>query len=118
MGAAATGGVIAGGGRNHETLARGQLLQLVPENRLGNLLNGANDIKAHSWFHANPTGSASFSWDMLLKGQLKAPYVPNIESATDTKHDRRHRGGLLNSSGAGTLTPIGPGMEEYWPEWE
>ena len=40
--------------------------------RYGNLKNGVNDIKNHAFFK-------NLSWEKLLKGELEAPYTPEIK---------------------------------------
>lgn len=39
--------------------------------RLGNLQNGIQDIKLHSWFN-------EVIWDNLIQGNIETPYEPNI----------------------------------------
>ena len=46
-----------------------KLLQTRPVQRYGNLQNGADDIKNHSWF-------SSINWESLLKKRIKAPFIP------------------------------------------
>lgn len=37
--------------------------------RFGNLKDGVKDIKTHAWFD-------QLDWDKLLRGEIKAPYIP------------------------------------------
>ena len=46
-----------------------KLLTREPENRLGNLRHGVDDVMSHPWFYDQ-------SWDGLLDGNLPPPYVP------------------------------------------
>ena len=41
--------------------------------RLGNLHGGANDVKNHPWF-------AEVTWEMLVKKDIDAPYVPPVKA--------------------------------------
>ena len=52
-----------------------RLLVHNPNQRLGALKAGAADVKAHPWF-------ANFDWAAFSKRQMKAPYVPQVESPT------------------------------------
>ena len=52
------------------------LVREVP-NRLGNLKGGADDIGAHKWF-------SSVNAEAYLKKSIRAPWVPQIKSLTDT----------------------------------
>jgi len=45
--------------------------------RLGNLKNGAADIRNHKWFQ-------DFDWTALYNYQLKAPWIPDVKSDHDT----------------------------------
>lgn len=56
-----------------------RLLSREVQTRLGNLKNGVDDIKNHKWFE-------NFDFDALLKRSLKAPWVPNVKSVTDTSN--------------------------------
>jgi cGMP-dependent protein kinase len=56
-----------------------RLLSREVQTRLGNLKNGVEDIKQHKWFE-------TLDFDALLKRQLKAPWVPNVKSVTDTSN--------------------------------
>ncbi|CAD8100205.1 unnamed protein product [Paramecium sonneborni] len=47
--------------------------------RLGNLKNGANDIKQHKWYQ-------TLNWDQLIKKQIRAKYQPSIRSEDDTSN--------------------------------
>ena len=56
-----------------------RLLSREIQTRLGNLKGGVEDIKQHKWFQ-------TFDFDALLKRQLKAPWVPQVASVTDTSN--------------------------------
>ena len=45
------------------------------QTRLGNLKAGTDDIKNHKWFQG-------FDFDLLLKRQMKAPWIPKVSSVT------------------------------------
>ena len=47
--------------------------------RFGNLKNGVNDIKNHTWF-------ATINWSALLKGEVSPPFVPKVSHAGDTSN--------------------------------
>uniref|UniRef100_H2YAV2 cGMP-dependent protein kinase n=1 Tax=Ciona savignyi TaxID=51511 RepID=H2YAV2_CIOSA len=53
--------------------------------RIGNLKEGIKEIRNHRWF-------AGFHWDGLRKGELKAPYIPEITDPSDLRNfDRFER---------------------------
>lgn len=47
--------------------------------RIGNLKDGAVDIKKHKWF-------VGLDWDQLLARQIDAPIVPEVKSKDDTSN--------------------------------
>ncbi|CAD8161756.1 unnamed protein product [Paramecium octaurelia] len=47
--------------------------------RLGNLKNGANDIKQHKWYQ-------TLNWDSLIKKQMRPKYIPSVRSENDTSN--------------------------------
>lgn len=53
------------------------LMAPVPEQRLGCLPGGCEDIKGHPWF-------LGFDWQLLYDKKIVAPWVPAVKSATDT----------------------------------
>ncbi|CAD7078873.1 unnamed protein product [Hermetia illucens] len=53
------------------------LLQVDTSRRYGNLRNGAQDIKTHSWFK-------NTNWIGLLNYEIEAPYVPKTKGSHDT----------------------------------
>nr|XP_018669026.1 cGMP-dependent protein kinase 1 isoform X2 [Ciona intestinalis] len=56
-----------------------------PAERIGNLKEGIKEIRNHRWF-------AGFHWEGLRKGELKAPYIPEITDASDLRNfDRFER---------------------------
>lgn len=56
-----------------------RLLSREVQTRLGNLKNGTDDIKAAKWFE-------DFDFEALSRRELKAPWIPNIRSITDTSN--------------------------------
>jgi serine/threonine protein kinase len=80
-----------------------QLLKKEPENRLGNLRNEVNDVMAHPWFHG-------FSWDDLLEGRLRAPYVPPVSSSSHGGSSTKKAIDLSDS----VKCPADVG---FWPGW-
>ena len=59
------------------------LLQSDPSKRLGNLKDGAFGIKKHPFFKR-------VTWRSLFKQKIKAPYIPSLGFAGDTKHFRSY----------------------------
>lgn len=53
-----------------------RLLNKNPSKRLGSLRGGARDIMNHPWF-------STFSFDKLMKGQMKPPFKPDVKGNTD-----------------------------------
>ncbi|CAO3591660.1 unnamed protein product [Absidia cylindrospora] len=53
------------------------LLNVKPTERFGNLKDGADDIKRHSWFK-------KMDFVKLSKCQVKPPYIPQVKHAGDT----------------------------------
>ncbi|XP_040572393.1 cAMP-dependent protein kinase catalytic subunit 3 [Lepeophtheirus salmonis] len=47
--------------------------------RLGNMKNGAEDVKKHRWFK-------SLDWDDVLNKKYKPPIIPNVRHEGDTKN--------------------------------
>ncbi|KAL8616216.1 hypothetical protein ACOMHN_058333 [Nucella lapillus] len=47
--------------------------------RLGNMKNGADDIKRHKWFK-------SVDWDSVMAKKVQAPIVPKVSHAGDTSN--------------------------------
>jgi len=47
--------------------------------RLGNMKNGADDVKKHRWFK-------SIDWDDVLEKRMKPPIVPKVRSEWDTSN--------------------------------
>jgi len=56
-----------------------QLLQVDRSRRLGNLKNGAQDVRRHKWFRG-------FDWAAYASQTMKAPMVPNVSDASDTSN--------------------------------
>lgn len=54
-----------------------RLLQVDPTKRLGNLVNGHDDIKNHVWF-------GQINWMAIFNKRIKAPHVPSISGPSDT----------------------------------
>ncbi|KAK9811495.1 hypothetical protein WJX72_004815 [[Myrmecia] bisecta] len=61
-----------------------RLLQADLTQRLGTLAEGPQGVKDHPFF-------AGFSWDDLLEGKLKAPIIPVVEQAGDTRNYDRYK---------------------------
>jgi len=55
-----------------------QLLTANSAMRLGNLKEGANDIRRHPWF-------SSFDWEALQTRKMPAPVVPALQNSSDTQ---------------------------------
>ena len=55
------------------------LLQPDLSKRYGNLKNGVDDIKNHSFFK-------SMNWDKLLREELPAPFIPKIKGDNELKY--------------------------------
>ena len=60
-----------------------KLLQIDRTKRLGCGENGAEDLKAHSWFSRT-------NWDALYYCQCKSPHVPERAGPQDTRHFDRY----------------------------
>ncbi|KAL3283503.1 hypothetical protein HHI36_006642 [Cryptolaemus montrouzieri] len=56
-----------------------KLLKKSPEERLGCLRGGVDDIRKHKWF-------ADFSWEKLRECKISSPYKPKLTSNTDWKY--------------------------------
>nr|XP_005335605.2 cAMP-dependent protein kinase catalytic subunit PRKX [Ictidomys tridecemlineatus] len=56
-----------------------KLLVVDRTKRLGNMKNGANDVKQHRWFRA-------VDWDAVPQRKLKPPIVPKLGSDGDTSN--------------------------------
>jgi len=56
-----------------------KLLVIDRTKRIGNLKNGADDIKNHKWFKG-------LDWEEVYQRKLKAPFVPKVTSAGDTSN--------------------------------
>ena len=56
-----------------------KLLTTNPSQRLGSLKRGHRDVSGHAFF--KPT-----DWAVLMRKELKAPYIPKIKSPTDTSN--------------------------------
>lgn len=52
------------------------ILQVDLTRRFGNLRNGANDIKQHTWFKG-------MNWIALMNGEVPAPFVPKVSGPGD-----------------------------------
>ena len=84
-----------------------QLLRKEPENRLGNLRNGVDDVMAHPWFH-------NFSWDHMLEMTLPAPYVPP-EADLGAKAEPSRHGSKKTLDLSDAMTS--PTEYGFWPGW-
>ena len=47
--------------------------------RIGNLRNGAEDVKTHKWFE-------ELDWEDVFNKKLKPPFVPKVKSEGDTSY--------------------------------
>ena len=47
--------------------------------RIGNLRNGAEDVKTHQWFE-------ELDWEDVFNKKLKPPFVPKVKSEWDTSN--------------------------------
>ena len=83
-----------------------RLLTKEPENRLGNLRYGSEDVMAHPWFF-------NMSWDQLLDGTMNTPYLP--PPPPECKPDQ------LGTNGKKVLdlsdVQKNPNDFGYWPTW-
>jgi serum/glucocorticoid-regulated kinase 2 len=59
-----------------------KLLEKDPSKRLG--VNGGEEIMAHPFF-------ASINWQKLKRKELKAPFVPTVDDAADTRYMRNEQ---------------------------
>jgi len=60
-----------------------RLLTADLSKRLGNLRNGATDVKRHPWFEG-------VSWGSVTRREIGAPIIPRAASAGDTIHFERY----------------------------
>lgn len=56
-----------------------KLLVIDRTKRIGNLKNGADDIKNHKWFKG-------LDWEEVYHRRLRPPFVPKVSSAGDTSN--------------------------------
>lgn len=56
-----------------------KLLVVDRTRRLGNMKNGADDVKRHRWFR-------SIDWDAVPQRRLKPPIVPKVSNDGDTSN--------------------------------
>ncbi|XP_058458368.1 cAMP-dependent protein kinase catalytic subunit PRKX [Malaya genurostris] len=66
--------------RHIEPVAKDLIKKLLVQDRtkrLGNMKNGAEDVKRHRWFK-------HLDWDVVIKRQLKPPIVPKFVNEGDT----------------------------------
>mmetsp|Transcript_5751 Transcript_5751/g.4943 ORF Transcript_5751/g.4943 Transcript_5751/m.4943 type:complete len:219 (+) Transcript_5751:690-1346(+) len=63
---------------NVKSLLEG-LFKKEPDKRLGGGPDGAKEIKSHDWFE-------NLDWDMLLRKEYPAPFVPVIKDDTDVSN--------------------------------
>merc|ERR1711998_65017 len=74
-----------------------KLLSQDRSKRIGNLKNGAEDIKKHKWFRG-------FDFTALLQKQLPSPIVPEVRSAGDTRNFDKYPDSVDD--------PIGPVLDQ------
>ncbi|KAI9587547.1 hypothetical protein GQX74_003393 [Glossina fuscipes] len=68
--------------RHIDPIAKDLIKKLLTHDRtkrLGNMKNGANDVKRHRWFK-------NLVWLDVYQKHLKAPIVPEVQSEGDTTH--------------------------------
>ncbi|XP_055624499.1 cAMP-dependent protein kinase catalytic subunit PRKX [Toxorhynchites rutilus septentrionalis] len=68
--------------RHIEPTAKDLVKKLLVQDRtkrLGNMKNGADDVKRHRWFK-------NLDWDVVIKRQLKPPIVPKYVNEGDTSN--------------------------------
>jgi CRP-like cAMP-binding protein/tRNA A-37 threonylcarbamoyl transferase component Bud32 len=82
------------------------LLRKEPENRLGNLRNGVDDVMAHPWFY-------HLNWDRMLEGAIPAPCKPPKPNTSSERKDSAQRQKVLD------LSEVMTDSKEfgYWPRW-
>ena len=49
---------------------------------MGNLKNGARDIKRHPYFDG-------YDWNALMRKEVSAPWIPPIDDAYDASHFKK-----------------------------
>jgi cGMP-dependent protein kinase len=59
-----------------------ELLHPKSAQRLGNLKNGARDVKRHPYF-------AGYDWNALVSKEVEAPWIPPIDDAYDASNFRK-----------------------------
>ena len=64
--------------KNAKSLVK-HILQADLSKRYGNLKNGVDDIKGHRFFNG-------LNWTLLLKKELKAPYIPEVKGEGDASN--------------------------------
>ena len=69
------------------------VLQVNPDKRLGNLAQGAKDIKNHKWFSGT-------EWEAILGKKKRAPIVPKVNGPGDSNHfpEYPEDWGILNTA--------------------
>ena len=72
--------------RNSKDLIK-KLLTADLTKRLGNLKNGADDIKKHKWF---TTGADSSYWDDVLNKKIQPPIQPDVGDEKDTSNFEKY----------------------------
>ena len=56
-----------------------KLLVVDRTKRIGNLRNGAEDVKTHRWFK-------EVDWEEVRSRKVKPPYIPKVKSEGDTSN--------------------------------
>jgi len=74
-----------------------KLLSPDRSKRIGNLKNGAEDIKKHKWFRG-------FDFTALLQKQLPSPIIPEVRSPGDTRNFDKYPDSVED--------PIGPVLDQ------
>ena len=68
-----------------------KLLVIDRTKRIGNLKNGADDIKNHKWFKG-------LDWLDVFNRKLKPPFVPTISSDGDTSNFQDYSDEVIHSN--------------------
>ena len=68
-----------------------KLLSSDRTKRIGNLKNGAEDIKKHKWFKG-------FDFKALIEGKMQSEIVPDVKSAGDTNNFDKYADSLEDTS--------------------
>ncbi len=77
-----------------------------PDKRLGGGPEDGLELRKHSWF-------AGVDWDMIMQKQIKPPFKPKLQSATDVRYiDETFTSQNLNNSPESLVDSLKGGMWE------